>query len=63
MKSERHVEELLDVIQEAAKNRRFLDEFLKDLLTPNEYRELAVRWQIVRLLADGVPQRTIAKNL
>ena len=37
--------------------------FLQDLLTPRERESLAERWQIVRLLAQGLPQREVAKKL
>jgi TrpR family trp operon transcriptional repressor len=40
-----------------------MDKFLDDLLTPAEYEEIAKRWQIVKLLQAGVPQREIAKQL
>ncbi len=36
---------------------------LTDLLTPQELEELALRWQIVQLLAKEIPQREIAKKL
>lgn len=51
------------MLQRAAKNRRLLDEFLVDLLTPQEYEDLLTRWQIVKRLAAGVPQRKIARLL
>ncbi len=63
MGNKRQSKELLAVLGRVARNPLELDEFLRDLLTPAEYQELAIRWQIVRLLAEGVPQRTIAKRL
>lgn len=39
------------------------DKLLHDLLTPKERESLAERWQIVRLLAEGMPQREIAERL
>lgn len=59
----RYKNELHAILAKAAHNPALLDGFLQDLLTPQEYEEIAVRWQIVRLLAEGIPQRTIAKNL
>ena len=38
-------------------------EFLFDLLSPAEYRELAVRWQIIKLLEKKIAHREIAKKL
>ncbi|APF20730.1 Trp family transcriptional regulator [Caldithrix abyssi] len=37
--------------------------FLESLLTPKEVKTLSSRWQIVKLLDQGVPQRKIAKDL
>ena len=37
--------------------------FMQDILTPQELEELALRWQIVRLLDAGMPQREIASTL
>ncbi len=34
-----------------------------DLLTPAEWADISQRWQIVKQLRQGLPQRTIAKNL
>ena len=60
---QKYTEELLEIIQKTAKNKHFLDEFLKDLLTPKEYEVLALRWQIVKLLAEGLTQREITEQL
>ena len=61
--SEKHKRELLEVIQNVAKERHTLDAFLEDLLTPNEYQALATRWQIVQMLAEGKTQREISELL
>lgn len=45
------------------KNLDDLDEFLVDLLTPSEYADIIVRWQIVKELYKGMPQRDISKKL
>lgn len=55
--------EFIAVLRRAARSERLFRAFLEDLLTPQEYREFAKRWQIVKLLARGVPQRDIAKRL
>lgn len=55
--------ELVRVLEKVASDAHLLREFFIDLLTPREYRELGIRWQIVKQLHRGVPQRTIAKNL
>ncbi len=54
---------LVDAIQNTGRNRRLLRSFLRDLLTPQELADVATRWQIVKQLSWGIPQRTIAKNL
>lgn len=36
---------------------------LKDILTPQELDSVAERWQLIQMLAAGVPQREIAKKL
>jgi len=38
-------------------------EFLNELLTPGEIRDITLRWKLLELLADGVPQRKIAEDL
>ena len=39
------------------------ERFLKDLLTPSEFNELALRWQIVKLLHRGLSIRNVAFRL
>ena len=40
-----------------------MQEFLSEILTPAERRDLALRWELMRQLKQGVPQRQIAKEL
>lgn len=40
-----------------------IETFLRDILTPAELDEISRRWQIVKMLNDGLPQRKIAKKL
>lgn len=47
----------------AIDNPRQMDALLKDILTPAEYAEIPKRFEIVRQLMDGAPQRQIAKKL
>jgi TrpR family trp operon transcriptional repressor len=37
--------------------------FLESILTPREVRDLAGRWELVKLLAQGRSQRSIARGL
>ena len=45
------------------KDPRLMAEFLKDLLTPEEFNNIAVRWQLVKMLSKERPQRAISKEL
>ena len=40
-----------------------MENFLNSLFTPAEVVEMGKRWALVRLLEDGLSQRTIAKEL
>ena len=37
--------------------------FMNELLTPSEQRNVALRWRLLTLLSEGVPQRRIADEL
>ncbi|MBM3228245.1 transcriptional regulator [Candidatus Peribacteria bacterium] len=36
---------------------------LQDLLTPEEVASISGRWQLIRMLDEGVPQREIAEEI
>jgi TrpR family trp operon transcriptional repressor len=40
-----------------------MQRFLEEILTPAEQNDLALRWELMRRLAKGVPQRQIAEQL
>jgi len=61
--TEQYTDELVGVVQKVAGSKELLREFLQDILSPAEYKELGVRWQIVKQLAEGKAQRDVAKNL
>ncbi len=42
---------------------RTIYKFLESILTEKEMKTLSSRWQIVKLLSKGVPQRKIANEL
>lgn len=46
-----------------ADNLRDVQLILTDLLTPAEFKELSLRWEIIKLLAQETPHRTIASRL
>ena len=58
-----HKQAFLDIIHTASHDKQLLEVFLTDLLTPGEFEEFVRRWQIVKALHAGTPQREIAKNL
>lgn len=60
-KTKIYQKQLLEAIL-SNKNKKELETFLSDLLTPQEFNELAVRWQIVRELAKGTSQRIVARK-
>ena len=45
------------------KNSKLMSEFIKDILTPTEFEEIIIRWQIIKQLSKGVSQREIASKL
>ncbi len=61
MKNKIYQQELLKAILNN-KNKKELETFLSDLLTPQEFDELAVRWQIVQELNKSTPQRAVAEK-
>ena len=40
-----------------------MQDFLTEMLTPSECRDLGLRWELMRLLKEKVTQRQIAKKL
>ncbi|MBP6944423.1 transcriptional regulator [Patescibacteria group bacterium] len=40
-----------------------MKDLMDDLLTPQELRSVAERWQIIQALTRGMPQREIAERL
>lgn len=61
--SEKYTEELIKAISKEGHNRDLLKSFLKDLLTPKEYKDIGIRWQIVRRLVNKNKHRQIAQDL
>jgi len=44
-------------------DKKLMQEFLSDLLTKSELNDIITRWQIIKQLDQGIPQRQISKNL
>ncbi|MEJ5259532.1 MAG: Trp family transcriptional regulator [Anaerohalosphaeraceae bacterium] len=40
-----------------------MKQFLAEILTPAELHDLSLRWQLMRMLSERVPQRQIASDL
>ena len=40
-----------------------LERFFRQILTPKEVQDLSSRWELVKLLEEGVSQREIARRL
>jgi TrpR family trp operon transcriptional repressor len=56
------VDEVAQVLARIEDPRLILD-FLKCILTPYELQEVSGRWELVKLLDQGVSQRRIAEQL
>lgn len=61
--TEKYNKELVEVFSNICSERKMMNEFLMDILTPREFEDLALRWQIVKKLYNGETQRSIAKDL
>lgn len=55
--------DFIRVIQKISHNTALLHAFLNDILSPAEYEDIIKRWQIIKELSTGKPQRDIAKKL
>jgi len=56
-------EELIKVFSKIYGDQKLMTEFLTDILTPNEFEALALRWQIIKKLNSGETHRSIAGDL
>ncbi len=56
----KYKDEFTRVLRDTAKSAELFQEVLIDFYTPAEYDELAIRWQIVKLLSEGTSHRDIA---
>lgn len=55
--------QLVDILMKLSVDKKHFNNFLLDILTPTEYKEIAMRWQIVKQLNQGINQRDIAIDL
>ncbi len=63
VKSEQYKKELIEVINKIAGDKSLLSDFIRDILTPREFENIGVRWQIVKRLAKGEHHQAIAEDL
>lgn len=61
--AEQFKKELIAVIHKIARDRDLLEDFIHDILTPREFENLGVRWQIAKRLSKGEHQESIAGEL
>lgn len=61
--TEKYTEELIDVIHKNSGDKILLKEFFKDILTLKEYRDIGIRWQIIKRLVKNGKHREIASDL
>ena len=55
--------ELLEVFSKLSSDKEFVGTFLKDMFTPHEVENLALRWQIIKKLNKGDTHREVAGDL
>ena len=55
--------ELIEILSSINGDKNFMTEFLLDILTPAEFEDLALRWQIVKKLSKGETHREVAGEL
>lgn len=61
--SRQYKRELIEVIHKISQDKNLLADFVGDILTPHEFDNIGVRWQIVKRLAKGEYQQSIAGDL
>ena len=59
---EKHIDALAEVLL-GIRDKGFMVRFLQEILTPAEIDTLVLRWELVKLLYKGVPQRQISQRL
>jgi Trp operon repressor len=55
--------ELVEVFSKINGDKQLMAEFLTDILTPAEFDDLALRWQLVKKLNKGETHRSVAGDL
>ena len=60
---QKHSHQELAGILASITNEEQMGNLLQDFLTPQELEDLVLRWEIIKLLHTGMPQREIAREL
>lgn len=60
---DQYKKEVIEVIYKIAKDKQLLADFIRDILTPREFENIGVRWQIVKRIAEGEHHQAIAEDL
>ena len=58
----KHISEIYELFASVG-SKKEAEILLRDILTPQELASVAERWQLIRALAKGTPQRDISKKL
>ncbi len=61
--SQQYKKEIIEVIYKISKDKNLLADFIKDILTPREFDNIGVRWQIIERIAKGEHHQAIAEEL
>ncbi len=59
----KYKKEVIEVMHKISRDKGLLGDFVKDILTPREFENISVRWQIVKRLAKGEHHQSIAEDL
>ena len=60
---DQYKKEVVEIFSKVAKDKQLLADFMRDILTPHEFENLAIRWQIVKKLEKGEYHESIAEDL
>ena len=61
--SEQYKKEVVDIVYKIAYDKELLGDFIKEILTPREFDNIGVRFQIVKRLQKGEHHKAIAEAL
>lgn len=62
-KLEEYKKEVVEIFSQIKGDKKLMKEALLDFLTPREFEEVALRWQIIKRLDKGEKHRDVAGEL